>query len=288
MGYRTFTRWVRKNQIGVYVPYEFSELVSNKRKAYAAVREHDEALHPHTENFTGSSVQVASFLERTGLVFLKPRSGNKGNGIFVLRREDDGLSMKYYDTGAQRSFSSINVEAAVSVVDAAAGTTSYIIQDGIDSLEYDGAVFDVRVVMVHDGKKWHSILETRLAPQGSDLSNIFQGGSIQVTEELLAEILGDERARGLEGEIRAASHALAEHFESLFPGELMEIGFDLVLDRELKIHLVEVNSKPGVAGFGSETKIFDWQPEDESYYRKWVYPHVEHLAAFLKSKFDRP
>ena len=67
----------------------------------------------------------------------------------------------------------------------------------------------------------------------------------------------------------------------------MEIGFDFLLDRERRLHLVEVNAKPGVAGFGSETKLFEWKSEDEAHYRRWVYPHVRHLAAFLKAKIEQ-
>jgi glutathione synthase/RimK-type ligase-like ATP-grasp enzyme len=288
MGYRRFKRLLEENHVGVYVSYAFCELVSNKRKTYDVVRKQDDALHPHTEDFARSSVQIESFLERSDLVFLKPRAGNRGNKIFVLRREDGDCALKYYDNGKQQLFAPLTVEAALGVVDVAAGDKQYIIQHGIDSLQYEGAVFDVRVVMVHDGSRWHSILETRLAPPGSDLSNVFQGGSVQATEDLFSVMFGDEVARETAAEIRRVSHRVAEHFESLFPDDLMEIGFDFVLDQERKAHLVEVNSKPGVAGFGSEAKIFDWKPEDEPWYEKWVYPHVRHLAGYLRSKVENP
>jgi hypothetical protein len=147
-------------------------------------------------------------------------------------------------------------------------------------------VFDVRVVLVNDGSRWHAILETRLAPLDSDLSNVFQGGSIQITEEVLAAALGEEAGRATEQEIRRVSHGLAEHLEAKFPGQLIEIGLDLVLDAERRIHLIEVNSKPGAAGFGSENKIFDWQAEDEPYYERWVRPHARHLASFLRAKVE--
>jgi hypothetical protein len=66
----------------------------------------------------------------------------------------------------------------------------------------------------------------------------------------------------------------------------MELGFDFVLDRGCAPHLVEVNSKPGVAGFGSETSIFEWTAAEEASYERWVKPHVTHLAAFLKAKLE--
>lgn len=287
MGYRRFTRWVADNQIGIYVPYAFSELVSNKRKAYEVVRKIDPSLHPHTEDFIGALPQVESFLDRSDVVFIKPRSGNRGNDIFVLRRGLGGLSLKYYGQGTHRLFSPIALPEALGVVQAAAGGKSYVIQQGIECARADGSVFDIRVVMVNDGNRWHSIFETRLAPPGSDLSNIFQGGSIQVTESLLSALYGDQAARLLEEEITATSHRVAEHLETLYPGELIEMGFDFLLDRERRLHLVEVNAKPGVAGFGSETTLFEWGAEEEAHYRRWVYPHITHLAGFLKKKAEK-
>jgi hypothetical protein len=204
----------------------------------------------------------------------------------VLRHAKGSCSLKYYDQGSQRLFSPLTLEAAVGVVQAAAGGKSYIIQQGIESIRFDGSVFDIRVVMVSDGRQWHSILETRLAPKDSDLSNIFQGGSIRVTESLLADLFGEDEARKLELTIRRVSHGVATHLDSRYPGELMEIGFDFLLDEARQLHLVEVNAKPGVAGFGSETKLFEWQPADEIHYQRWVYPHVTHVASFLKAKVE--
>ncbi len=286
MGYSRFKRWVKDNQIRVYVPYAFAEMVSNKRKAYEVIREYDPDLHPHTEEYTGALSQVETFVGRASSVFIKPRAGNRGNRIFVLRTEPRGFSLKYYDQGGQRLFAPVTLEAAVSIVQGVVGDQSYIIQEGIESLRADGAVFDVRVVMVNDGSNWHSILETRLAPVGSDLSNIFQGGSIRVTESLLAELFGDRASLQLEQEIRRVSLGVCLHLETYFPGSLMEIGLDFIIDSDKNLHLVEVNSKPGVAGFGSETQLFEWQSDDEQSYRRWVQPHVAHLAGFLKAKID--
>ncbi len=286
MGYRRFKRWTRENGIEIYVPYAFSELVSNKLKAYAVVREHDAQLHPHTENLTGSTRQIDEFVERSGMAFVKPRAGNKGNRIFVVRRIPEGHSLTYYEDAAKRLFSPISLEAALGMIEVAAARKRYVVQEGVESLRYEGSVFDVRVVMVHDASRWHSILETRLAPRESDLSNVFQGGSIQVTEELLDVLLGESAGRQLAGRIRSVSHRVAEHLERDFPSALMELGLDFVLDRDLGLHLVEVNAKPGVAGFGSETRIFDWKAEDELHYERWLRPHVEHLAAFLRAKVE--
>lgn len=287
MGYRPFKRWAKEHGVSVFVPFGFAEMVSDKRRTYAVVEEHAPGLHPHTEDYIRSPVQIEAFMKRCEIVFLKPRAGNRGNQIFVLRRGEDGITLKYYDHGEQRRLSPLTVEGAMSLIDAAAGDKNYVIQEGVDSLRFRDAVFDVRVVLVNDSKRWHAILETRLAPAGSDLSNIFQGGSIRVTEELLEEILGEAGARSLERKLREGSLALAASLEARFPGDLMEIGLDFVIGRDQRLHLVEVNAKPGLAGLGSETRIFDWKPEESEAYDRWVDPHVRHVARFLAAKVEQ-
>jgi glutathione synthase/RimK-type ligase-like ATP-grasp enzyme len=286
MGYQPFKRWMRERRNEVYVPYEFSELVSNKQKAYEAVRELDESLHPHTEDFVASPAQMESFLARSKTVFIKPRAGHKGNRIFVLRRSGRGYSLVYYDSQARRSFPCLSLEAVLGLVDSAASRERYVVQEGIESLRYQDAVFDVRVVMVHDGQAWHALLESRLAPPGSELSNVYQGGSIQVTRKLLASVVGDRECLVVEDRLRQVSHRLAQHFESRFPDALPEIGLDFVLDSDRMPHLVEVNAKPGIAGIGSETKLHEWAPEEQALHEMWTFPHMKHLAGFLRHKIE--
>lgn len=288
MGYQPFKRWLREHDVEVYVPYEFSELVANKLKTFELVREWDERLHPYTEEFAASRAQLDAFLERSASVFLKPRAGHKGNRIFVLRRAGVGCSLRYYDSRERRSFSCISLDATLSLVDGAASLDRYVIQEGIESLRYDDAVFDVRVVMVHDGQDWNAILESRLSPPGSDLSNVYQGGSVHQTHQLLERVVGESESQVVEERVRRCSHELAGYLESRFPGELPEIGFDFVLDADREPHLVEINAKPGIAGIGSERRYLEWTEDEQALHEMWTLPHMKRLANFLRRKIERP
>jgi hypothetical protein len=284
IGYERFKRWTREHGIEIYVPYELAELVANKRDTCELVSSHYPGLHPRTEDLDGTEEQLQSFLHPSGLAFVKPRAGHKGNRIFVLRRTESGYSLKHYYAGVCRLIEPITLGAALTIMEIAATETAFVIQEGIESLRFRGSVFDVRVVMVNDGRQWHSLLETRVAPPGSELSNIFQGGSIHVTDELFEAELGREAGQALQENIRRVSHKVADCLESRFPGRVMELGLDLVIARDLGIHLVEVNAKPGLSGWASERRIFDWKAEDQAYYDRSVRPHIRHLANFLRSK----
>jgi YheC/D-like protein len=284
MGYQPFKRWMRDQGIEVYVPYEFSELVSNKLKTYELIQAWNPVLHPHTEEFVPSRAQLESFLMRANTVFVKPRAGHKGNRIFVVRGVGDGCSVRYYDSGEQRVFPSLSLDACVSLVDGAASRERYVMQEGIESLRCGDAVFDVRVVMVHDGLDWEAILESRVSPPGSDLSNVYQGGTVHQTGELLAEVVGRQEGEALVQRVRQVSYGIARHLESRFPGALSEIGLDFVLDTDHRPHLVEVNAKPGIAGIGSERRYLEWTLEEQELHEMWTLPHMNRLAGFLRSK----
>jgi hypothetical protein len=284
MGYQPFKRWMRDGGHEVYVPYDFSELVSNKQKAFEEVRSLDPLLHPHTEDFAATPAQIESFLARSRCAFLKPRAGHKGNRVFVLRRSGPGYALEYYDSRARRTFPCLSLAAILALVESAASRERYVIQEGIESLRHQGGAFDVRVVMVNDGHAWHALLESRLAPPGSELSNVHQGGSIHVTRELLEAAVGGQEGRVIEERVRQISDRVARHFETRFPDALPEIGLDFVLGPDRAPRLVEINAKPGIAGIGSETKLFDWTPGDQALHEMWTFPHMRHLAGFLRHK----
>jgi hypothetical protein len=85
-------------------------------------------------------------------------------------------------------------------------------------------------------------------------------------------------------ELKSESFGLAAYLDRLHPGEIMEIAFDFAIDREGRLRLLEVNTKPGLAGIGSSVTIYDKRPEDEPLFERWVYPHAASLARFLLAK----
>src|SRR5262249_40173654 len=150
---------------------------------------------------------------------------------FVLRRSDGAYALEYYDSQARRSFSRLSLTVILGLIECAAGRERYVVQEGVESLRHQDSVFDVRVVMVHDGQGWHSLFESRVSPPGSELSNVYQGGTIRTTHELLAATVGETECGVVEERLRQVSNGLAEHFESQFPDALPELGFDFVIDR---------------------------------------------------------
>jgi YheC/D like ATP-grasp len=285
MGYQEFGSWTARHAVAVYVPHAFSELVGDKLETYRLVRAFRPTLHPHCEPYRGTLAQLRSFVESAPVTFIKPRKGSKGNRIITLRRDDEGLLATRYFRGERRTLRAANARAMMAfIAEVVAGDGTYVLQHGVETMRYERSTFDIRVTMVHDGTSWHWLHEARLSRPDSDVSNVSQGGAITPTEELLFELMGPESSHELLHELECESFGLAAYLERLHPRAILEVAFDFAIDREGRLHLLEINTKPGLAGVGSEISIYQKRPEQEALFERWVYPHTKHLASFLLSK----
>ena len=287
MGYQAFARWAETRHLGIYVPHAFSELVGNKLETYKLVRGFHATLHPHCEPYAQSERQLEYFIENGRVTFIKPRAGSQGDRIVTVRRDASGLSVTHYRDGKRRRHEAKTVKAATEFIRLLTeGKKRYLIQHGVEALRYDDSAFDIRVVMLNDGLAWSWVHEARLSPAGSDVSNVHQGGRSVLSEDLLVDLLGAEAAQQSMYELKSESFGLMAYLERLHPGEILEVAFDFTLDREARWRLLEINTKPGLAGIGADVTIYDKRPEDEPLFEHWVYPHVAPLARFLQAKVE--
>lgn len=285
MGYQEFGRWAAANAVAIYVPHGFSELLGNKLATYKLVRAFHSTLHPHCERYERTLGQLQYFVDTGPMAFIKPRNGSKGNGIITMRRDATGLQVTRYFKGERRSLRVGNVRDAMAFIgEATTDDGTYVIQHGVDTMRHQGSTFDIRVTMVHDGMSWRWLHEARVSPTGSDVSNVSQGGAITPTEDLLFELMGAETSQELLRELESESFGLAAYLERLHPGAIPEVAFDFAIDHDGRLRLLEINTKPGLAGVGSDITVYSKRAEHERLFERWVYPHTRYLASFLLSK----
>ncbi len=288
IGYEAFERWIEERRLEVCVPHAFSELVGNKLETYRLIRGFHETLHPHCEPYRHARKQLERFIESGPITFIKPNKGSKGDKILTLRRKEEGLFLTHYQKGKRRTRKVRDAAAAETLIhERIGGRRTHIIQEGVETMRHQGSAFDIRVVMLHDGDSWGWLHEARVSPEGSDVSNVYQGGAITITDELLFDLLGPEQARQASYELKSESFGLAGYLERLHPGRLHEVAFDFVLDSDGQLRLLEINTKPGMSGIGSEVTIFDKRPEHEPLFERWVYPQTRRLARFLLLRHQR-
>jgi len=286
-----FRNWSADNGIDIYPLQSFSKVLKDKLKTSRMIRDFNPALHPHTEVYDRTLEQLTRFTQRYRSVFLKPRFGSKGNDIFSIRRMKRGLRCAYYSARQKQEVIHDTPADALTAINQAIGNKRFVIQQGIAIDRHDDAPFIFRVIMLDDGKQWQWVHKAVLAAPGSDIANTTQGGSNWKSADLLSQIYGASTANDLFEELQRVSFDSIRHLDMLFPGKLMEVAFDFVLNSRQQLKILEINTLPGMTKPGLPPEpafgdILNRQPSEREVYEKLVLPHGSCLARFLYTKFQ--
>lgn len=199
---------------------------------------------PETALYRGPA-DLAHFLDKYGIAYMKPVGGSLGLGIVRLHRTEDGYVASYQpgETLLMRRASSIR--SLAQIVARLTRRGPFIIQQGLPLARWRGRVFDVRILMQRTtGGAWAlTKMFSRIAPAGSFTANLTRGGQGCRIDWLLRRVYGS-RWPAVHRALRAAGFELAREIEKTIPGVIGELGLDLGLDRRGRIWLIEVNSKP--------------------------------------------
>ncbi|MBM7648228.1 UDP-N-acetylmuramoyl-tripeptide--D-alanyl-D-alanine ligase [Bacillus ectoiniformans] len=207
-------------------------------------KEFDQYLLPTEE--VKDFATVLTYLQKYEKAIFKPKNGRKGQSIHLLEcladnqylvKKDDLDSVYTKDQFQQLIKDSINREP-------------FLIQPYIESVTKSGAAFDFRLHLQKDGNgKWVvTTIYPRIAPEGSIISNINNGGYTNYLEPFLKQEYGDD-AFNMKRTLEHFSLSLAEHLDQLqyqyYEERLDELGFDVGVDKNQRLWVYEVNWRPG-------------------------------------------
>lgn len=207
---------------------------------------------PETRLFTSMAADVYPMLLRHGSVYLKPSGGSSGRGIIVISARPQGFTLKFR---ASRRLFAIDCPDQASLDKGVADLLKpqkYIVQQAIKLAKYRGNPFDIRVLMQRNksGFWLRTGMATRVAGQGSFVTNIHAGGHAERIAGVLAKTFtGEQAAPKLMNRIRnvcSLTAAVVSIEASPFFGE---IAVDLGVDETGKVWIIELNAIPGRSVF---------------------------------------
>ncbi|MGP7818979.1 YheC/YheD family endospore coat-associated protein [Niallia sp. 01092] len=201
---------------------------------------------PETHLFTSFST-VERMLSSFGHVYIKPKNGSLGKGIYqvIYDKKENYYFVRFQDsTGQNRLQKFESLEKLINHTFRNKNITNFIIQQGIYLIRSDKKPIDFRI---HTNKnrlgQWEvTAISAKIAGSGSVTTHINNGGMIKSIEEL-EEI--DIETKELQNKLSAASLKISAALEKQLEGIIGEIGFDIGIDRKGKVWLFEANSKPG-------------------------------------------
>jgi glutathione synthase/RimK-type ligase-like ATP-grasp enzyme len=224
----------------------FNERFLSKWEVYNQLSEeqHLQAFLPETKLFTFENLMELAKKYET--VFIKPVHGSQGRNILKISKQDEN-SYSY-----QTSFQ-LTIDAKKYLLDdiyqqikPLLGNRIYIIQQGIPLLTHVGSIMDFRV-LCH--KNCHHLWEVtsmvaRISAEQEMVSNLAKGGKVMKPFEALGSCMNNRKAFEILQLIKELAIETAATISKNSQGITGELGIDIGVDKDGRLWLIEVNSKP--------------------------------------------
>jgi glutathione synthase/RimK-type ligase-like ATP-grasp enzyme len=219
---------------------------------YNMLRDHEHLQRylPET-NVYRSHNDWRKHLATYGALFFKPASGSHGRGVFCLRFEGSKYVVQgrdAYNRLFEKRFA--GALATNEWIKRFTSSRLYIFQPFLHLNTADQQPFDIRVLVQKDSKGvWKETgRAVRVGKKDSLTSNLDGGGTaIDATKFLEKHFTPVQMKRMNEAIDQIVTH-LPQTLEERH-GSLVELGIDIGIDREQRVWILEVNSKPGRKAF---------------------------------------
>lgn len=280
-----FEKWAINENYQIYPVKPIRRLAGDKLLTAQTLKKYNGIIVPKTELYDENVDQIHKFMQENKSVFVKPRFGSMGDGIFVIKNENYKYVVNYYNDAKKKSETFANLSDCLPFIKAYADNEEYIIQEGINAIQHKGAIFDIRVIIFNIKQTLHFLSELRLGAKSSDLSNIAQGGESFNTQSELNKVFTKEIAQHILTKIKNTATEVVNFLNVEYEGKINEISLDIVIDKNEDIYIVELNVKPGLAGTPKlYNNFFIMNDEERTIYEDLALKHGEYLA---KSLIDR-
>jgi glutathione synthase/RimK-type ligase-like ATP-grasp enzyme len=192
-----------------------------------------------------SADYVFSKLAQWQQIVLKPEYGSSGKAIYLITKTAEGFIVMLTKNKAkyERFFSSsILLHKWLTFL---TNKQQYLIQKYIELVNSKQEPFDLRIFLQkNEHNRWvERGRGIRVGRSGCLTSNIAAGGHIVSYHSFIATITGSRQV-DLEQHIQPILQTLPTFLEAQF-GRLFELGIDLGVDRDQRIWILDINSKPG-------------------------------------------
>ncbi|WAH38474.1 YheC/YheD family protein [Alicyclobacillus dauci] len=204
---------------------------------------------PVTRKYTHEN--FAEMLSKFRMVYVKPVAGSMGKGIMKVWL--DGQNRIVVKKTIERQHTFANKEQAMRYIDTLRQGKMYIVQQGIHMATVGGRPLDIRVMMQREkpGGKWlFSGMLAKIAGGNSIVTNTaLSRGRVMDVDKALKEALhwSNDRVSQTITKLQQLGLYWAKHFDSY--QLYRELGFDVAVDRNGRIWLIEQNTLPSHALF---------------------------------------
>lgn len=221
----------------------------SKWKKYKLMRKGKD-LSPHLpETRLLNEESFESMINKYGVVMLKPTRGYQGKGVIQVscieeeRYEFHSLYKKYVVEGKNYAFEHIHTHYC--------SNKRYIVQQKISLAQINGCPYDIRIMTQR--KKSSDTWEVtgtlaKVASKNFVITNYPQ--KIIPLQEAIELSMGEKEFEKIQSEMEQICLTTAEQLNQYYEDSRI-FGFDIGLDQEGEIWIIEANLKPSISMFKS-------------------------------------
>lgn len=218
-----------------------------KWEAYKVLAKYEEPKEYLPETIAYSSFEdVIYMINKYNFIFMKSQYGCGGKEVFSLERVDNRYKLSYFKR-RQRELFLDDLDEVCKFTTKFVGNKHFIIQHGIRLLTFNGCNMDIRMYIVkNELGVWESVFNGARVSKGNfKLTNANAGGTYAAYEQLYPLL---KEQHGLievpsTKKLSKVTILLAHYLEQEL-GSFGEIGFDIGIDVNGRIWMLEANSKP--------------------------------------------
>lgn len=202
---------------------------------------------PHTTIFEDYD-HFAEKLTIYDRVFVKPASGSQGRQILRIEKTEEQGYIVYYSSLSQQTSTAFKSSYLLyKRLKERLNKKLFIVQQGIDLIQFEGErPLDFRILCIKGTENLWKVVSSvaRISSKEKIVSNLAQGGEQKRPFDVLLTMFDEKLAKQyirLMGELAIeVANLITESHDGLFA----ELGIDIGLDKNGKLWIIEVNSKP--------------------------------------------
>ncbi|MFD2370718.1 YheC/YheD family protein [Brevibacillus sp. GCM10020057] len=204
------------------------------------------------ETLPYSRDNLASLLRNHRLLYLKPTNGSGGRSILRVERTRNGYRLHGRTKLQAKSSEKLSTMKELCrrleqwMEQEKHGNEQFFLQQGLALELVPKRVVDARLLAQKDGSgHWRLTgMGLRMGALHSSTSNLHGGGKALSAARFLTERFGAAEAERIILECKELALRTVERIEEHF-GPMMEFGFDVGIDVEGRLWIIEINPKPG-------------------------------------------
>ena len=195
---------------------------------------------------------ILSMLDKYHFIFLKSSYGSRGIEVLSIEKTDNQYRVDFFDNELKLIYAQDVLELKGYIEDfisekKASGRQTFIIQQGIRLIKYNGHSIDFRIDIVKNEEgKWECSNSYGIYSTGnSKITNFCVGGTQEIFKDIYPKVKAMHKNIDFPTEetIMATIEKIGTFIEKSF-GPHGEIGIDMALDDTGKLWFIEGNAKP--------------------------------------------